>query len=172
MKPAERGIAHLLLATRYSYQGLRAAWLGEESFRQEALVILIGVPLALWLARDTIDFLLLTLPLLLLLAAELGNSAVEAVVDRIGEEHHYLSGRAKALAPRLYSWSSFRSLLAGAAFASPYSTSTNLPSCCPSGSPVRVKRASNQSLSEAENFLRNPPEEPYSFPPNLHHCST
>ncbi len=95
MKPAERGIAHLLLATRYSYQGLRAAWLGEESFRQEALVILIGVPLALWLARDTIDFLLLTLPLLLLLAAELGNSAVEAVVDRIGEEHHYLSGRAK-----------------------------------------------------------------------------
>ena len=95
MKPAERGIAHLLLATRYSYQGLRAAWLGEESFRQEALVILIGVPLALWLARDTIDFLLLTLPLLLLLAAELGNSAVEAVVDRIGEGHHDLSGRAK-----------------------------------------------------------------------------
>jgi len=37
----------------------------------------------------------LTLPLLLLLAAELGNSALEAVVDRIGEEHHDLSGRAK-----------------------------------------------------------------------------
>lgn len=95
MKPTERGIAHLLLAARYSWQGLRAAWCGEESFRQEAVVVLVGVPLALWLARDTVDFLLLTLPLLLLLAAELGNSALEAVVDRIGEEHHDLSGRAK-----------------------------------------------------------------------------
>lgn len=95
MKPTERGIAHLLLATRYSYRGLRSAWRYEESFRQEALVILVSVPLAMWLARDIIDFLLLTLPVLLTLAAELGNSAIEAVVDRIGEEHHELSGRAK-----------------------------------------------------------------------------
>lgn len=95
MKPTGRGIAHLLLAARYSWQGLRYAWRGEESFRQETLVVLLGVPMAFWLARDTVDFLLLTLPLLLLLAAELGNSALEAVVDRIGEEHHDLSGRAK-----------------------------------------------------------------------------
>lgn len=95
MKPTERGIAHLLLATRYSYRGLRSAWRYEESFRQEALVILVSVPLAMWLARDIVDFLLLTLPVLLTLAAELGNSAIEAVVDRIGEEHHELSGRAK-----------------------------------------------------------------------------
>ena len=95
VKPTERGIAHLLLATRYSYRGLRSAWRYEESFRQEALVIVVSVPLAMWLARDIIDFLLLTLPVLLTLAAELGNSAIEAVVDRIGEEHHELSGRAK-----------------------------------------------------------------------------
>ena len=82
VKPTERGIAHLLLATRYSYRGLRSAWRYEESFRQEALVILVSVPLAMWLARDIIDFLLLTLPVLLTLAAELGNSAIEAVVDR------------------------------------------------------------------------------------------
>ncbi|MGB0380959.1 MAG: diacylglycerol kinase [Luminiphilus sp.] len=97
MKPTERGIAHLRLATRYSFQGLRFAWHSEESFRQEAVVMLIGVPLALWLAQDTTDFLLLTLPLLFLLAAELGNSAIEAIIDRIGEEHHDLSGRAKDL---------------------------------------------------------------------------
>ena len=95
MKPTERGIVHLLLAARYSWQSLRSAWRGEESFRQETLVVLLGMPMALWLARNTADFLLLTLPLLLLLAAELGNSALEAVVDRIGEEHHDLSGRAK-----------------------------------------------------------------------------
>lgn len=95
MKPTERGTAHLLLAARYSWQGLRSAWRYEESFRQEALVIVVSVPLAMWLARDIVDFLLLTLPVLLTLAAELGNSAIEAVVDRIGEEHHELSGRAK-----------------------------------------------------------------------------
>ena len=89
MKPTERGIVHLLLATRYSYRGLRSAWRYEESFRQETLVIVVSVPLAMWLARDIVDFLLLTL------AAELGNSAIESVVDRIGEERHELSGRAK-----------------------------------------------------------------------------
>ena len=95
VKPTERGIAHLLLAARYSYRGLRSAWRYEESFRQEALVIVVMVPLAIWLARDIVDFLLLTLPMLLALSAELGNSAIEAVVDRIGKEHHDLSGLAK-----------------------------------------------------------------------------
>lgn len=97
MKPSERGFAHLLLATRYSMQGLRAAWRYEASFRQDVLVAAIGLPLALWLARDSVDFLFLALPLLLLLFAELANSAIEAAVDRFGDEHHELSGRAKDL---------------------------------------------------------------------------
>ena len=97
MKPTERGFAHLRLATQYSMQGLRAAWRYEESFRQEALIAMIGIPLAFVLARNTVDFVILVLPLLMLMAAELGNSAIEAVVDRMGEEYHELSGRAKDL---------------------------------------------------------------------------
>lgn len=97
MKPTESGFAHLLLATQYSMKGLRAAWQFEESFRQEVLLVAIGIPLALWLARDTVDFLFLVLPLLTLLFAELANSAIEAVVDKTGEEYHELSGRAKDL---------------------------------------------------------------------------
>lgn len=97
MKPTERGVAHLLLATRYSLQGLRVAWKHEESFRQEVLLMLLGLPLAVFLARNTVDFLLLAIPLILLVAAELGNSAIEALVDRVGEEYHELSGRAKDL---------------------------------------------------------------------------
>jgi diacylglycerol kinase (ATP) len=97
MKPTERGLAHLLLATRYSLQGLRSAWRHEESFRQEAMIATIGMALACWLARNTVDFVLLVLPLLLLMLAELGNSAIEALVDRMGEEHNELSGRAKDL---------------------------------------------------------------------------
>lgn len=97
MKPTERGFAHLLLATRYSMQGFRAAWRYEASFRQDVFVAAVGLPLAFWLARDTTDFLFLSLPLLWLVFAELANSAIEAVVDRVGEEPHELSGRAKDL---------------------------------------------------------------------------
>jgi diacylglycerol kinase (ATP) len=45
-----------------------------------------------------VEWLLLILPLFLLVIVELLNSAVESTVDRIGEEHHVLSGRAKDLA--------------------------------------------------------------------------
>lgn len=95
MKPGEQGISRILSATRYSWQGLRAAWKHEAAFRQEASLALIGFPLAYFLARDTNDFLLLTLPLLLLMLAELANSAIEAIVDRLGDEPDELSGRAK-----------------------------------------------------------------------------
>ena len=95
MKPGQTGLARLISATRYSWLGLRAAWRHEAAFRQEASLAILGIPLAIWLARDTTDFLLLSLPLLLLMLVELVNSAIEAVVDRFGEDRHELSGRAK-----------------------------------------------------------------------------
>ena len=95
MKPGEQGLARIISATRYSWLGIKAAWQHEAAFRQEATIALIGFPLAIWLARDAVEFLLLALPLLLLMLAELVNSAIEAVVDRFGGEHHELSGRAK-----------------------------------------------------------------------------
>ena len=95
MTPGEQGLTRIISATRYSWQGLRAAWKHEAAFRQEASLALIGFPLAYFLARDTNDFLLLTLPLLLLMLAELANSAIEAIVDRLGDEPDELSGRAK-----------------------------------------------------------------------------
>ncbi|MEM9254309.1 MAG: diacylglycerol kinase [Pseudomonadota bacterium] len=95
MKPGARGVARIVDATRYSMQGIRAAWQHEAAFRQEAMITVVGIPLALWLARDIVEFLLLVVPLLLMLMAELINSAIEAVVDRVGSEHDVLSGRAK-----------------------------------------------------------------------------
>ena len=95
MKPGEQGLSRIISATRYSWQGIRAAWKHEAAFRQEASLALLGFPLAYFLARDTNDFLLLTLPLLLLMLAELANSAIEAIVDRLGDEPDELSGRAK-----------------------------------------------------------------------------
>jgi diacylglycerol kinase (ATP) len=95
MKPGKTGVARIVDATRYSWYGIKAAFQHEAAFRQELFLAIAGILLACVLADNPVEFLLLVLPLLLLLAVELLNSAIEAVVDRIGEEHHELSGRAK-----------------------------------------------------------------------------
>jgi diacylglycerol kinase (ATP) len=75
--------------------GLRAALQNEAAFRQEAALCAVLTPLALWFGGTGVERALLVGSLALVLVAELLNSAVEAVVDRIGLEHHQLSGRAK-----------------------------------------------------------------------------
>ena len=88
----------MLDAKRYSARGLRAAWSHEAAFRQEVVLVAVLFAAAGWLARNPIEWLLLTAPLVLLLVVELLNSAIENTVDRIGSEIHDLSGRAKDMA--------------------------------------------------------------------------
>lgn len=95
MKPGKHGIARLIDATGYSWLGIKAAFRHEAAFRQETLVFVILFAASFWVASTLVEWLLLVMPLLLLLIVELLNSAVETVVDRIGDEHHPLSGRAK-----------------------------------------------------------------------------
>jgi diacylglycerol kinase (ATP) len=90
-----RGISRLVKATRFSWQGLRAAYQHEEAFRQEIWACLVLIPLGLYLGDNGIERALLVASVLLLPLVEILNSAIEAVVDRFGEEHHELSGRAK-----------------------------------------------------------------------------
>jgi diacylglycerol kinase (ATP) len=87
--------ARILMATRWSLQGLRAAWLHESSFRLEVYLLAVLAPLALWLGNDGVERALLLGSCLLVLALELLNSAIEAVIGRYGDEHHELAGRAK-----------------------------------------------------------------------------
>ena len=91
------GLRRLLNAFGYSLQGFRAAWQNEAAFREEAMFTIVLTPVALLLPVTGLEKLLLILSLLLLVLVELLNSAVEAVVDRIGPELHPLSGRAKDL---------------------------------------------------------------------------
>ncbi|WP_129141232.1 diacylglycerol kinase [Modicisalibacter coralii] len=95
MKPSETGWRHLIHSTRYSLKGFKAAFRHESAFRQELLLCVLLVPLAWWIARTPVEWLLLVGSCVLVLVVELLNSAVETVVDRIGPEHHVLSGRAK-----------------------------------------------------------------------------
>ena len=97
-KPNGTGIDRIIRATRCSLQGMRAAWRHEQAFRQELLLCLLLAPLGLWLGSGGLERAMLLGSLVVLLIVELLNSAIEAVVDRVGTEHHELSGRAKDLA--------------------------------------------------------------------------
>ena len=96
-KPGATGITRIINATGYSMKGLKSAWINEAAFRQELLLILLLMPLAFWIGDSLNEILLLVCISWLVVIVEVLNSAVEAVVDRIGSEHHELSGRAKDL---------------------------------------------------------------------------
>ncbi len=89
------GLKRIFLAGGYSLAGLSAAYRQEAAFRQELLLAVVLIPLACWLRVAPLERMLMIATLLLVLVVELLNSAIEAVVDRIGSEHHELSGRAK-----------------------------------------------------------------------------
>jgi len=92
-------LGRLWHATRYSLQGLQAAFRHEAAFRQEltlaALLVPLALALALWSPLTWTQCALLVASVLLVLLVELLNAAVESVVDRISSEHHALSKRAK-----------------------------------------------------------------------------
>ncbi|OLQ89838.1 diacylglycerol kinase, partial [Vibrio panuliri] len=92
---SSHGFKRVFNATRYSWQGLVAAFKNEAAFREEVLLTFIMLPVALWLDVTQVERILLVGTVVLVLIIELINSAIEAVVDRIGSEHHELSGRAK-----------------------------------------------------------------------------
>lgn len=85
----------VITSTRNSWQGIRAAIQHEEAFRLELILYIILSPLAIVLGDTGVERVLLVGSLTLVLLVELINSAIEATIDRIGKEHHPLSGRAK-----------------------------------------------------------------------------
>lgn len=90
-----KGLARIYAAFLNSMKGFKAAWEGEEAFRQEVYLLAAGAPLALWLGQTGIEKALLLGSVLLVIIVELLNTGIEVVVDRISFERHELSGRAK-----------------------------------------------------------------------------
>jgi diacylglycerol kinase (ATP) len=90
-----KGLARINAAFFNSLKGFKAAWEGEEAFRQEVWLLAAGAPLGLWLGQTGIEKALLLGSLLLVIIVELLNTGIEIVVDRISFERHELSGRAK-----------------------------------------------------------------------------
>ena len=89
------GLRRIWNALFYSFDGLKAAYRHEDSFRQEVWLALVLIPLALFLPVSGIGKALMMASVLMVLIVELLNSAVEATVDRVSLEHHRLAKRAK-----------------------------------------------------------------------------
>jgi diacylglycerol kinase (ATP) len=97
-KTGVTGFKRIVNAGKYSLQGLKAAWVNEAAFRQELVLTLIMTVIAVCIpAVDVVSRLLLILMPWLVMVVEILNSAIEAVVDRMGDEWNELSGRAKDL---------------------------------------------------------------------------
>jgi diacylglycerol kinase (ATP) len=89
------GVRRIWNAALYSIAGIRATWKNEAAFRQELVLCVILIPAAFRVGDNAVEYALLVCSCLFVLVVELLNSAVEAVVDRIGIDRHKLSGRAK-----------------------------------------------------------------------------
>lgn len=91
----KKGLRRLWNALGYSRDGLGAAWTNEAAFREEVMLAVIAIPLALFLGETGVDRALMVGSILLVLIVEILNSAVEAVVDKASPEKHELAKRAK-----------------------------------------------------------------------------
>ena len=94
-KAGATGITRIINAAGYSWLGFKAAYKHEAAFRQELWLAIILIPVAVYFGETLMDKAILISSVLFVLVVELLNSAIESVVDRIGDEPHELSGRAK-----------------------------------------------------------------------------
>lgn len=95
MKSPHSGLKRVIYAAGYSWKGFKSTWKHEAAFKQEVILFTLMTPLAFWIGDTASETVILIAVLLIVLVVELLNSAVESVVDRIGDDYHKLSGRAK-----------------------------------------------------------------------------
>lgn len=79
----------------WSLQGWAAAWASEMSLRQWTIVNLLSAGLAFWLDLGTAERALILGLGLLILAAELFNTAIEEIVDHVMPGTHPFAKKAK-----------------------------------------------------------------------------
>jgi len=92
-----KGLRRLVLANENSLKAFRWLYKNEAAFRQELLLLLLLTPITFLFDITRLEQVTLIISLLFILFTEIINTAIEAVVDRIGLEIHPLSGLAKDL---------------------------------------------------------------------------
>ncbi|HCY64283.1 MAG TPA: diacylglycerol kinase [Oxalobacteraceae bacterium] len=94
---SKSGLKRIFSAFLYSIAGFKTAWKHEHAFRQELMLAIPGIIIALVVPVSAVEKLLLISVLVLVLIIELMNSSIEAIVDRVSLERHPLSKNAKDL---------------------------------------------------------------------------
>lgn len=94
-KTGATGFTRIINAAGYSWLGFKAAYKHEAAFRQELWLCIVLTTVALYFGQGYAEKAVLIASLIFILLIEILNSALEAVVDRFGDEIHPLAGRAK-----------------------------------------------------------------------------
>ena len=95
--PQLTGLRRLAAAWGNSMAGLADAWSTAEAFRLEAVILVISIPAAFWIAEGALARAGLIGAVLFVMIVEVLNTAIEAAIDRIGPERHEKSRMAKDL---------------------------------------------------------------------------
>ena len=94
----KKGFSRLVAAFANTCKGLVWMTKNEAAFKQELILSFMLIVLSCYLDVSFKEQAILIISLLFVLFTETLNTAIEAVVDRIGFEYHELSGLAKDLA--------------------------------------------------------------------------
>ncbi|HYD16907.1 MAG TPA: diacylglycerol kinase [Patescibacteria group bacterium] len=89
------GITRVMRAFGYTFDGLKATFKSEAAFRQELLASLVLMPVALYYGPSGPAKAVMIGSIMLVLVAEIINSAIEAVVNRFGPEWNAYAKHAK-----------------------------------------------------------------------------
>lgn len=91
----KRGFKRFLASFRYSYEGLAYAYLNEQSMFLHFVVTTLVIVMGLFFQIKPIEWVLCLFMVGIVMGTELLNTAIEAVVDLVSPEKHYLAKIAK-----------------------------------------------------------------------------
>ncbi|WP_086981184.1 diacylglycerol kinase [Vibrio aphrogenes] len=95
------GLMRIIFTLKHSFNGLKWMVKHEAAFQQELMLFIPLTVLAFYLDISPMHTMALILSMMFVLFAEMVNTAIEAVVDRVGLEYHTLSGVAKNIGSTL-----------------------------------------------------------------------
>ena len=95
MRQKTKGLERIFNAFRNSWNGLRSVFRSESAFRQELVGCALAALILAFMGVSRLEYILLVASLAFILVAELINTAIENIVDRIGTEYNELSKVAK-----------------------------------------------------------------------------
>jgi diacylglycerol kinase len=106
---------HPLLASfGYAFAGLRHTYLTQRNFRIHLVIAILALAAGVLFGLSWVEWAVVAVMIVLVLAAEMGNTMVEALVDLVTEEHHPLAEVAKDVAAGIVLLTAIGSLTVGA----------------------------------------------------------